>query len=146
MTKDDTDFKVTFSKRDIFCHSHKVQITNVNANDLVQHKHVDVRDTKIIYGPEWFVLYVLSCYMNVLTCIHLKHAWHLDIGHMGIDLSRFENLLCYLQSSIWACSQQIGTVASNFNVNWTISNKSHPDECFGNIYYKCLYGTTFHAL
>ena len=43
-------------------------------DDLVQYKHVDVAETKIISGTEWSVLYELSCYIKVLTGVHFEHA------------------------------------------------------------------------
>ena len=48
----DIDFKAAFFKTDILHHSYKVQIINLIANNIVQHKHVDVTDIKIPLGPE----------------------------------------------------------------------------------------------
>ena len=83
----DIDFKVAFSKADIFHHSHKVQIINLIVNDLVKHKQVDVTDAKnISVGPEWSVLYELSEFWLVCTLRRRGSYGHCFIRILKPDL------------------------------------------------------------
>ena len=97
----DIDFKVAFSKADILHQSYKVQSINFIVNELIQHKHVDIANTKIISRiicSIWVVLLYQSSDFTVRNISTMAY------GHWFIKI---ENLLCYPRSSLWASNQQI---------------------------------------
>ena len=67
-------------------------------------------------SPEWSVLYELSCYTNVLTGMHVRHAGYLDNCHMSIDLSGLKTCSVIPGRLSEQAVSKYGTVASYFGI------------------------------
>ena len=95
-------------------HSYKVQNINFIVNELVQHKHVDVANTKRIFRmicSIWVVLLYQSSHWYALNACRISRQWH-----MGIDLSRLKTCSVIPGHLSEQVISKFGTVASYFGI------------------------------
>ena len=116
------DFKVAFSKADILHHSYKVQNINFIVNELIQHKHVDIANTKIISRmicSIWVVLLYQSSHWYALY-----RAEHLDNGIWALIYQDWKPALL---SPVVSLSKQSANLAQRLRilglVRWKSSRK-----------------------
>ena len=110
----DIDFKAAFSKADILHHSYKVQNINFIVTELVQYKHVDVTNTKIISRMIcflWVVLLYQSSHWYALYACGISRQWHI-----GIELARLKTCSVIPGGLSEQAISKYGMVASYFGI------------------------------